>query len=423
MRFRNLIKPDQFPYEIPTGATYDSGDYLTVLSRTLEMAGYKSIAQRKAEARARGKLLGVGVATCVEPSAGGGSAFNMFQNPGVIGGGGDVGEGVRVHVDVNGYVTGSIGFQSAGQGHETTFTQLVCEALQVDPSKVSITRVDSTGGIPSVATTGSRMHLMMGAAVLGACNRIKAKMTAIAAQALGSERSALELRDGVFVHRLVPRLRLSFDDVARIAYRRMDLRPSDMEGALVETYVFQNPKSGDRPVAGLPGFEQEPYKTRGFISFAFAAHVPIVEVDQETFEIKLVDYYICHDCGVQMNPQIVAGLVYGGTMRGIDAALFSQYKFSENGQLLSQSFMDHLLSTATDIPHMTMADHCTPAPGHPLGAKGAGEGGYMTAPAAVASAVEDALSDYGLFLTDVPISPTHIYNLVKAAQGGVLTAR
>ena len=255
---------------------------------------------------------------------------------------------------------------------------------------------------------------MMGAAVLGACARIKQKMIAVAAQVLGVDMGLLELKDGMIINRLLPRLRISFDEVARIAHRRIDLRPSTMDGALVETYVYQTPKSGERKVPAFPSLApEEPFKTRGFISFAFDAHIPIVEVDPETFEIKLTDYFIVHDCGVQMNPQIVAGFAYGGAMRGIDAALLSQYVYDENGQLLSQTFMGHLLSTAMEVPHITLADHCTPAPAHPLGAKGAAEGGYMTAPAAVISAVEDALSDYDLFLTDIPVTPTKINELVK----------
>ena len=410
IRLRNFIQPDQFPYEIPTGATYDSGDYPTVLRKVLEMSGYERMADLKADARRRGKLLGVGVASCIEPSAGAGSVFNLFKNTGMIGGG-DVGEGVRLHVDVNGNVTAAIGFQSAGQGHETTVVQLVCEALQVEPDQVVVTRADSIGGVPSAATTGSRMHLMMGGAVLGAAAKIKDKMMAIASQALGVEQGILDLRDGEFVARLLPNLRISFDDVARIAYRRADLRPANMEPALVETYVYRNPKSGQRE----DNWSEGAFRTRGYISFAFAAHVPIVEIDTETLAIKLTHYYIVHDCGTQMNPQIVAGLVYGGTMRGIDAALMSEYVYDENGQLLSQSFMDHLLSSALEVPHMTMDDICTPAPGHPLGAKGAGEGGYMTGPAAIVSAIEDALSDDELHLSSIPMTPTTLHALLKTS--------
>jgi 2-furoyl-CoA dehydrogenase large subunit len=413
VRFRNFIQPDQFPYEIPTGATYDSGDYPTVLRKVLDMSGYSRFTELKAEARQRGKLLGVGIASCIEPSAGAGSVFNLFKNPNMIGGG-DVGEGVRLQVDVSGNVTATIGFQSSGQGHETTVTQLVCETLQVDPSTVMVLRADSIGGVPSVATTGSRMHLMMGAAVLGAAAKIKDKMVAIASQALGVEPSLLELRDGEFVAKLLPNLRIGFDEVARIAYRRADLRPANMEPALVETYVYRNPKTGQRE----DNWHEGAFRTRGYTSFAFAAHIPVVEVDMETFDIRLTQYYMVHDCGVQINPQIVAGLVYGGTMRGIDAALMSQYVYNENGQLLSQTFMDHLLSSALEVPHMTMDDTCTPAPGHPLGAKGAGEGGYMTAPAAIISAIEDALSDYGLHLSAIPMTPTTLYALMQTQKEG-----
>ena len=408
IRLRNFIQPDQFPYEIPTGATYDSGNYPAVMHKILELSGYDRMESLKAEARQRGKLLGVGVATCIEPSAGAGSVFNLFQNPNMIGGG-DVGEGVRLHVDVNGNVTAAIGFQSAGQGHETTVTQLVCESLQVEPDRVMVVRADSTGGVPSVATTGSRMHLMMGAAVLGAAAKIKDKMVSIAAQAMGVEPGMVELRDGQFIAKLLPGVQLSFDEVAGIAYRRADLRPANMEPALVETYVYRTPKSGERESNWRDGA----FRTRGYTSFAFAAHLPIVEVDPETFDIRFQNYYIVHDCGVQINPQIVEGLVYGGTMRGIDAALLSEYAYSDNGQLQSQTFMDYLLASAMEVPSFTMDDLCTPAPGHPLGAKGAGEGGYMTAPAAIISAIEDALSDYGVYLTSIPMTPTRLYELVR----------
>lgn len=412
IRFRNFIQPHQFPYEIPTGATYDSGNYPAVLQKVLELSGYADMAARKAAARQRGKRLGVGVAACIEPSAGAGSVFNFFRNPAMIGGGGgDVGEGVRLHVDVNGNVTAAIGFQSAGQGHETVVTQLVCETLQVEPSQVLVVRADSTGGVPSVATTGSRMHLMLGAAVLGAASKIKDKMVAIASQTLGIEPSLVELREGQFVARLLPSLRISFTDVARIAYRRADLRPANMEPGLVETYVYRNPKSGEREDM----FPEGAFRTRGYTSFAFAAHVPVVEIDPETLHIDIVQYFMVHDCGVQMNPQIVDGLVYGGTMRGIDAALLSEFVYSDNGQLLSQSFMDHLLASAMEVPHFTMESLCTPAPGHPLGAKGAGEGGYMTGPAAIINAIEDALAeDYGVSLTSIPITPTRLYELLQA---------
>lgn len=307
VRLRNFIQPDQFPYEIPTGATYDSSNYPAVMQRIVEMSGYHRAAEMKAEARQRGKLLGIGVATCIEPSAGAGSVFNLFQNPNMIGGG-HVGEGVRLQVDLNGNVTAAIGFQSAGQGHETTVTHLVCESLQVEPDQVVVVRADSTGGVPSVATTGSRMHLMMGAAVLGAAAKIKEKMTAIASQALGVEPGMVELRDGEFAAKLLPSVRMSFADVARIAYRRADLRPVNMEPALVETYVYRTPKSGERD----PNWQDGAFRTRGYTSFAFAAHIPVVEIDEKTFDIQFQNYYIVHDCVVQINPQIVEGLVYGG---------------------------------------------------------------------------------------------------------------
>jgi CO/xanthine dehydrogenase Mo-binding subunit len=325
VRLRNLIQPDQFPYQIPTGATYDSGDYPTVLHKVLEMSGYANAAALKEEARSAATP-GPGLhhrtecrrRWCVQPVQE--SGYDRR---------GEAGE-VRLQVDVTGHVCRTIGFQSAGQGHETTVTQLVCEALQVDPNKVLVTRADSTGGVPSAATTGSRMHLMLGAAVLGAAAKIKDKMRIIAAQALGVEPGLLELRDGAFVARLLPNLRLSFAEVAGIAYRRATCaRPTWSQRS--SKPMSTTPKSGEREVQ--LGRRTLPRAVTSLPS----AHVPMVEIDAETFDIKLTQYYIVRlRCRSSL---IVAGLVYGGTMRGIDAACCQEYVYSDSDQLLSQSFM------------------------------------------------------------------------------------
>lgn len=408
IRALNFIQPNEFPFTIPTGAEYDSGDYPAVLKKALELANEKRWQERRREAADRGKWLGIGLSAVIEPGVGTGMVFavmgpqmqNVDTNM----------EGIRVHVDVSGMVTVTLGFQSCGQSHETTTTQLTCDFFGIPPERVRITRADSMQGIPTRATTGNRLHLMLTLALHSAGRKIKAKMSAIAANALGIPVERVELHDGAFVDRDAPAQSVSWDQVAFYAYRRDSLLSPGMEPGLMESAVAKHPRGfvPPTPDGRLAG---------GFATYSFSVHIPIVEVDQETFEIAVVEYYVVHDCGTVINPTIVEGFVYGGVNLGIGAALYEQFRFDESGQPQSLTFMDYLLPSMMEVPNITLAEHETPAPGNPIGAKAAGESGYMPAIPAVVSAVEDAVRHFGLHLTETPVTPDALFRLVGARGG------
>ena len=267
-------------------------------------------------------------------------------------------------------------------------------------------------GLPTRATTGNRLHLMLTLALHLAGAKIKSKMNAIAANALGVAPEQVELREGQFVDQESPKKSVSWDEVAFYAYRRDSLLPKGMEPGLMASGVAKHPRGFTPPTADgrLAG---------GFATYSFSVHIPVVEIDQETFEIHFADYFVVHDCGTVMNPTVVEGFVYGGINLAIGGALYEYSKYDENGQPLSVSFMDYLLPSTLEVPHIKMAEHVTPAPGHPLGAKAAGEAGYMPAIPAIISAVEDAMRPLGLKINETPITPNILHSMLsQPARGG-----
>jgi 2-furoyl-CoA dehydrogenase large subunit len=387
LRRRNYIGPDEFPYEIPSGARYDSGDYAGAMDLAIEKAGLPALLAEQAAARAEGRLVGIGVAGAIEPSGG-------LGDP----------EGARLQVDEQGRVVATIGFQSSGQSHESMVTQIVCEELAVEPSGVVVERANGMGGIVGGATTASRMTLMLGAALHHAADKVRSKLSLLAAHVLEVAPEDMAV-DGRWYHVAgAPSRGLDLQELAAIACTKRHLLPSGMEGGVVEDMVYWGP-DGVRARKG----------GRAFPSYAFDFHIPVVEVDPETFEIRFLRYVVVHDCGTQLNPLVVDGFVYGGIGHGIGGALYEHFAYDSDGVLRAATFMDYLLPTAAEIPHVELHSMETPSPLHPYGAKGTGEGAYMTAPAAIASAVEDALAPLGVTVDEVPITPTLLFDRV---QGG-----
>lgn len=385
LRRRNYIGRDEFPYEIPTGAKYDSGDYLGAMDLALSRAGWSSLLAEQAEARASGRLFGIGVAGAIEPSGGLGEP-----------------EGARIQVDEQGRVIATIGFQSSGQSHESMVTQIVCEELGVEPSGVVVERANGMGGIVGGATTASRMTLMLGAALHHASGKVRDKLSRLAAHVLEVAPEDLVV-DGRWYHVAgSPSRGMDLQELALIACTRRNLLPSGMEGGVVEDMVYWGP-DGVRPRGG----------GRAFPSYAFDFHIPVVEVDPATFEIRFLRYVVVHDCGTQLNPLVVDGFVYGGIGHGVGGALYEHFAYDSAGVLRAATFMDYLLPTAAEIPRVELHSMETPTPIHPYGAKGTGEGAYMTAPAAIASAVEDALSPLGVTIDEVPITPNLLFERVQ----------
>ena len=405
LRRRNLIRSDEFPYEIPSGSSYDSGDYHAVLEKALAAADYPALVRRRDAARAQGKLAGIGISCCLEPS-GGNSSFEPLFNPK-----NETTtwmEGCQVKIDLSGAIIAAMGTSSAGQGHETLLSTVVGEVLERDPETVRVVRSDSLAALPSNSPVGSRMAIMLGAAAADAAMKLKAQLVAIAAHNLGIPEPALSYRGGDVAVTDDPARRLTWDQLVEIAYRKFHLLPPHVEPGLQALAVAEVPMGGTLPT---PDGRVQMYPC-----YAFEAHVVYAELDPVTGQTRLGKYVCGHDCGVMINPDIVHGMIYGGIAHGIGAALYERFAYDENGQLVSGSFMDYLLPSSFEVPDITIVDHCTPSPHTSFGQKGSGEGGYLGAPAAVASAVNDALAPLGLYIASVPMTPAVLGELLAAAE-------
>lgn len=393
IRRRNYIAKSEFPYEIPTGAIYDSGDYAGALELAVGSAGLDDLRRFRAAARAEGRLVGIGVAGAIEPSGG--------AEP----------EGTRIQVDEKGRVVVTLGFQSCGQGHESMVAQIVSAELGVAFEDVSVQRANGTGGIVGGATTGSRMTLMLGGAVRTVSGRVRERLRQIAAAMLEANPADIVV-DGTFYHLAGdPAAGKELRELAEAAYRARFLLPQGFEPGIVEHGVFPGP-----PNKGL----NRPRIGSAFPSYGFEFHVVLLEVDPDTFEMKFLRYVVVHDCGTVINPLAVEGFVYGGIGHGVAGALYEHFIYDEQGWLKSASFMDYLLPTATEVPRVELYGMETPSPIHPYGAKGTAEGAYMTTPAAIASAVEDAMSPFGLVIDEIPITPMKLFTRVNAAGSPAL---
>lgn len=371
MRRRNLIDAGDFPYDtglrpaVGGPVIYDSGDYRACLEAALARFDYAGARRLQAGARARGRYLGIAVVNYVEVC------------------GGPPYENASVRIDGGGRVIVHAGTAPQGQGHETTFAQLVAERLGVDPAAVTV-RTGDTGAIAQgIGTFGSRSTMLGGSAVAVAAERVRDKLLQIAARLLEAAPADLELRAGMVRVRGVPGRETTFAEVAAASQRLIP--PGDSPG-LEATYA----QTTERP------------------AWANGAHAALVEVDPHTGGVRFLRYVVAHDCGRVINPLLVEGQVHGGIVQGLGGALYERLAYDEQAQLQTASFLDYLLPTAAEMPRVEVEHLETPCPLNPLGAKGAGEGGTMPAYALVAQAVEDALAPFGARVTDVPLTPAAI---------------
>ena len=401
LRRRNLIRKDEFPYRIPSGSSYDSGDYHTVLDKALHAIDYPALVELRDQARAAGRHAGIGIATCLEPS-GGNAAFEPLFNPK-----NDTTtwmDSCLVRVDLSGAITGVMNTSSSGQGHETLVSTVIGEILERDPATVRVVRADSLSALPSNSPVGSRMAIMLGGAAAGAARQIRDTVIEIAAHQLGCSVEAVEYANGDVSLRGQPDKRVTWDEVATIAHRKFHQMPPGVEPGLQAKFVWQVPTGG-----GLPAADGS---VQIYPCYAFEAHIVYVEIDPLTARPDIRRYVCGHDCGVMINPDIVHGMTCGGIAHGIGAALYEKFAYSDDGQLLSGTFMDYLMPSAMEIPAIAITDHCTPSPLTTFGQKGSGEAGYLGAPAAVANAVNDALAPLGVTLNTLPLTQDALWRAI-----------
>jgi 2-furoyl-CoA dehydrogenase large subunit len=404
VRRRNFIQPDQFPYETPSGQTYDSGDYPAMLDRALALVDYPRLLAEQAEARTRGRWLGIGIACGVEPAGSNLSYGMLISGPGQLLSG--QGEAARLRMQPDGTATLYTGGIEAGQGHTTALAQIVADELGLRPEQVYVAATFDSASSPFVQTSGNYSNKFNGhdtAAAIGAAAKVREKLFRRAARQLEVAADDLVLHEGRVVVRGAPDRWVPIAQIAARAYWSLD--EDEDEPGLEALHYYRNPRT--RP----PDAERRVPVQMGF---AAAAHVALVEVDPATFEIAVRRYGVVHDCGREINPQIVDGQVHGATVHGIAAALLEEFVYDDSGQLLTTSFMDYLKPSAADVPTIETDRLETPSPWTPLGTKGIGEGGAIVAPAAIASAVEDALTPLGIKITGLPITPSRLWRVVAS---------
>jgi len=389
LRRRNLVPDDAFPYLTPVGSQYDSGQYELALDKALAMSDYATFEERRAEAASRGKLRGIGLSSYIEACGAAPSKIVMAN-----GGGSGMFESATVRVTVTGSVVVMTGTHSHGQGHETTFAQVVSSKLGVPLSSVEVVHGD-TGRTPfGLGTNGSRSLALGGTAILKAIDKIIAKGRKITAHVLEAAESDIVFADGKFSVVGTDRA-LSFPELAFTAHAPAKFPSDEIEPGLEETAFF-DPTN---------------------FTFPAGVHVCELEVDPETGVTEIVAYSVVDDFGNVVNPMIVDGQVHGGTVQGIGQALLENCVYDEDSaQLLSGSLMDYTLPRADDVPNFKLDYICTPSPSNVLGVKGCGEAGAIAATPAVMNAMVDALQPAGVEDISMPATPLKVWTAIQAAR-------
>lgn len=405
LRLRNLIHKDEFPYLIPSGTTYDSGDYATVLGKAIDAAPLKEFEAERDALRAQGKLAGIGISTCLEPS-GGNSSFEPLFNPKNLTT--TWMDSCLIRIDLNEAVTALMGTSTSGQAHETLVSTVVGEVLEREPDSIRVLHADSLNALPSNSPVGSRMAIMLGGAAAGAAKKLKAKLLRIAAHNLNKPVAELEYREGNVFVKAAPDQRMTWAQLVEIAHRRYHQLPAGDEPGLQEKFVMEVPTGGKLPT---PDGRVQMYPCHSFES-----HLLLASIDPDTGKVTIHRYICGHDCGVMISPDVVHGMTLGGIAHGLGAALMEKFAFSDDGQLLAGTFMDYLLPSSKEVPAIRIVDHCTPSPLTEFGQKGSGEAGYLGSPAAIASAINDALAQVGASIDELPMTPHALWHALRARK-------
>jgi aerobic carbon-monoxide dehydrogenase large subunit len=384
VRLRNMVRADEMPYLMGLPyrdgepIVYDGGDYPAALEKALAaLGGLAAFRERQRAALQEGRYLGLGIGCYVE-----GTGVGPFES-------------ATVRVDPSGKIMVLSGACPQGQGMETIFAQVVADAWRVTPDDVVLSLADTAGIAIAFGTIASRTTVTLSAAIHGASERLRAKVFAIAANLLECSATDLELRNGGVGIVGVPGTELSLAKVAQAARPGWDHgRPPGIDAGLEETYYFEPPT----------------------VTWSYAVHATVVEVDIEIGQLTIEKYVVAHDCGVVVNPMLVEGQIVGGAVQGIGGALLEEIKFDSEGQLLTASLADYMLPTAHDSPRMHLIHQHSPSPLNPLGVKGVGEGGAIAPPPAIANAVCDALRRFKVEFNRTPITPQRIAEAIRPAS-------
>ena len=398
IRRRNYIRPEQFPYTIPSGNEYDSGEYEAALDKALELSAYRELREQQARARDEGRLVGIGIANTVEPGVFDWNAYAIVGTQAI-----GIPEGITVSIDAFGRITARVGFTSEGQGQYTVIAQLLADYFGTDMDDIAVVPLNTLGAPPSFGPGGSRLGVAIAGATMRAAGKLRQKIVSIAAALLQTPAEGLEFVDGRVQVVGNPATGLGLTDIAGVAHARSDLLPPGMEMGLEATGVWT--AQGRQPV-------DDQGRARSYLTAANACHVVMVQVDRATGQVRILKYVVVDDCGTRLNPATVEGMTQGGVAQGVGAALLEEYPYSSEGQPQATTFVDYLVPTIGEVPITGKAALVTPSPVAPLGAKGCGEGALHTAPAAIMCAINDALAPLGVLAREVPATPQRLWKLL-----------
>ncbi|TFC00218.1 MULTISPECIES: aerobic carbon-monoxide dehydrogenase large subunit [unclassified Cryobacterium] len=383
LRLKNLIKPEQFPYPNKTGWEYDSGDYERALRLSMKMAGYDDLRREQQAKRDRGELMGIGISFFTE-TVGAGPRKHMD----IVGLGMNDGAELRVHP--TGKAVVRISVQSQGQGHETTFAQIVAEEIGIPPEDIDVVHGDTDQTPFGLGTYGSRSTPVSGAAVALVARKVREKARFIAAAMLETRPEDLEWEKGRWFVKGDPSVGKTIAEIAMGAYGTVAL-PEGIDGNLDAEVTYDPPN----------------------LTFPFGAYICVVDVDPGTGHVTVRRFVAVDDCGTRINPMIIEGQVHGGLTDGVGMALMQFIEFDESGNNLGGSFMDYLIPTAMEVPDWETGYTVTPSPHHPIGAKGIGESATVGSPPAIVNAVVDALAPFGITHMDMPCTPARVWAAIQ----------
>ena len=386
LRLKNLIKPEQFPYTTKTGWEYDSGDYETTMRKAMAKIGYDDLRKEQAEKRERGEYMGIGVAFFTE-AVGAGPREHMD----ILGLGMNDGAELRVHP--TGKAVLGISCQSTGQGHETTYAQIVAEELGIPPEDIQVVNGDTDRTPFGLGTYGSRSTPVSGAAAALVARKVRDRARIVAAAMLEASVDDLEWEKGRFFVKGDPDRGKTIQEIALGAHGSVHL-PDGIEGGLDAETVYNPPN----------------------LTYPFGAYICVVDVDPGTGQVKVRRFLAVDDCGTRINPMIIEGQVHRGLTDGVGMALMEIIDFDEQGNCLGGSFMDYLLPTALECPNWETDYTVTPSPHHPIGAKGVGESATVGSPPCIVNAVVDALKPFGGKHVDMPMTPSRVWEAIQAAK-------